>query len=184
MSAECFSSLFNQSLRNVSVCGFKSTIWSWTNFPSFVERMQRCGTLQIEALFFYTYLCHFMVVSSRALHPSVGRSFFHILSKRFHAAGLLVQFGFFVQRRPGHWMGRSVTGLFHGFWLVNGPLCGRLFHGFWLDWLLREPPLMVLSSWRCPLRVACWLFTASLWRTDAIVFPSSTSNPSVAFLTV
>ena len=30
-------------------------------------------------------------------------------------------------------------------------------------WLLREPPLMALSSWEWPLKVACWPFTALLW---------------------
>ena len=114
-------------------------------------------------------------VSSRALHRSMGRSF---STSRANVSGLLVQIGFFVQHHP--WVFSVLNGpicdcgLFHGFWLgLNGPFCGQLFHGFWLGWLLCEPSLMVLtllSSWRWPLRVACWLFTASLWRTDVIAF--------------
>lgn len=129
MSAECFSSLFNQSLRDVSVCGFKSTIWSWTNFSSFVERMQRCGTLQIEALFFYTYLCHFMVVSSRALHPSVGRSFSH-LEQTFPCRGPPCTVWLLHAAPPG---------------ALNGPLC---------DWSI---PWLLISEWAALWSTIPWL---------------------------
>ena len=88
-------------------------------------------------------------------------------------------------------------------WALNGPFCGRLFHGFCmvgLEWaaLCSTIPWLLVglapaqasfdgANTACCLPgdglLACWLFTASLWRTDAIAFPSSTSGPSVAFLT-